>query len=672
MKRQPVFDQYPLFKPESNWIIPTELPDLRLETEIAIDTETRDDLLAMDRGPGFYNYNRLNLNSGFVCGISLAWRDQSIYIPIRHHSKDYFGIDLVGQWLQSLVRQARTRFVFHNFQYDWGWLEAVFKIPPPTNIDDTMAMASLVDENLPSFSLDNICKWQGIPGKDERLLREMSVQFKIPANDVKKHIWEFDPEYVGPYAEQDAISTLQLASKLRVLIVQEHLEYAYKIECDLMPITLKMKQRGIRVDSDKAGRLSTNILNNCKTELDNLSKQLNEQNITIKHIRQNKWIREKFEQLGLAYPRTLPTENFTQGQASFEKSFMSTHPHWVPRMIHKIKHQTDLAERFLQKFILKYATNGRVYPTVNQFRSEYGGARSHRFSYSDPPLQQMPSRDDEYASLIRSCFIPEEGQFWCSIDYRQQEYRLIVYVAEQLRASGAKEAADKYRYDPSTDFHTYVAELTRLERRRAKDVNFAKSYGAGIAKFALMTGMDEIEAKATMDQYDKHLPFVREAADRYNRMALQTGYIKLVDGARNHFNLFEPAFRDYAREMEYKRKFASIDTSPCTSTEYEKRRTNIDHPWSGERSKRAYCHKAFNRMIQGSAARQIKKAMVDLYKAGYMPLLQLHDELCFSISTVKEAMQCAKIMEEAIPQITIPMPTDIEIGPSWGELKKIK
>ena len=75
-------------------------------------------------------------------------------------------------------------------------------------------------------------------------------------------------------------------------------------------------------------------------------------------------------------------------------------------------------------------------------------------------------------------------------------------------------------------------------------------------------------------------------------------------------------------------------------------------------------------MIQGTAARQIKKAMVDIHKAGYDPLLQIHDELGFSFANPDDAQVCAKIMEEAMPSITIPMLTDIKLGKSWGELAK--
>jgi DNA polymerase I-like protein with 3'-5' exonuclease and polymerase domains len=293
----------------------------------------------------------------------------------------------------------------------------------------------------------------------------------------------------------------------------------------------------------------------------------------------------------------------------------------------------------------------------------------------------MPSRDDEYAPLIRSCFLPEEDSLWCSIDYRQQEYRLIVFVAEVLKARGARAAADMYRNDPDTDFHNYVAEITRLPRRRAKDVNFAKSYGAGVPKFALMTGMNQAEAQKTMGQYDERLPFVREAAERYGRIAQEHGYIKLIDGARNHFNLWEPMYRDFAKEAEYRRSHKDSEfkgkghrgiymaTSPCPEDEAKRRHDTPGHPWYGERMKRAFTHKSFNRMIQGSAARQMKKGMVDIYKAGYEPLIQIHDELGFSFINERDGKVCAEIMEQCCPIISIPMTTDTEWGDTWGTAK---
>jgi DNA polymerase I-like protein with 3'-5' exonuclease and polymerase domains len=420
---------------------------------------------------------------------------------------------------------------------------------------------------------------------------------------------------------------------------------------------------------DRARSTAKAILEECDIKLQKLSQEVGEI-VTIKEIRQTKWLERLFKKKGIRIYIT------ALGHPSFSKEVMACYSEHegkgLPQLINKIKHDTELAEKFLLGYIDEYAHKGRVYPTVNQFRSESGGARSHRFSYSDPPLQQMPSRDDEWAPVIRSCFEPEDGEEWCSIDYRQQEYRLIVYVAERLRCRGAKRAADMYRTNPNTDFHDYVAEITRLPRRRAKDVNFAKSYGAGIPKFALMTGMGENEAAVVMEQYDRELPFVQEAYKEYMWMAAREGYIELIDGARSHFNLHEPqAFRNFnIKEWKDRYPDEKIETFSCPIEEAQERVKNDHHPWHKQKLRRSFTHKAFNRMIQGSAARQIKKAMVLVHNAGYKILLQMHDELCTSLNDPAHAKVIAEIMEHAVPSITIPMLTDIKLGKSWGELKK--
>jgi DNA polymerase I-like protein with 3'-5' exonuclease and polymerase domains len=84
------------------------------------------------------------------------------------------------------------------------------------------------------------------------------------------------------------------------------------------------------------------------------------------------------------------------------------------------------------------------------------------------------------------------------------------------------------------------------------------------------------------------------------------------------------------------------------------------------RLKRAFTYKALNRLIQASAADMTKRAMVNLYKLGKLPLLQIHDELAMSVKNVEEAQEIAKTMEDAIP-LEVPNACDVELGPSWGE-----
>ena len=82
--------------------------------------------------------------------------------------------------------------------------------------------------------------------------------------------------------------------------------------------------------------------------------------------------------------------------------------------------------------------------------------------------------------------------------------------------------------------------------------------------------------------------------------------------------------------------------------------------------KRAYTYKALNRLIQGSAADQTKKAMVDVYEElGVVPLIQVHDELDCSIKNEKEGKQIKEIMENCI-KLEVPSKVDTEMNESWG------
>ena len=84
--------------------------------------------------------------------------------------------------------------------------------------------------------------------------------------------------------------------------------------------------------------------------------------------------------------------------------------------------------------------------------------------------------------------------------------------------------------------------------------------------------------------------------------------------------------------------------------------------------KRAYTYKALNRLIQGSAADMTKKAMIELYKEGIVPHIQVHDELDISIASQKHADKIKEIMEGAV-NLEVPNKVDYESGPHWGNIK---
>src|SRR5262249_29655743 len=129
---------------------------------------------------------------------------------------------------------------------------------------------------------------------------------------------------------------------------------------------------------------------------------------------------------GIVFPRTEKgNPSFTAGNSGW----MPKHPHWLPQLIVKADKYNNAAVNFLETYILGHVVRGRVHAEIHPHRSDEGGTRSLRFSYSNPPLQLMPAHDEELAPLIRGVFLPEEGEIWAKPDISQQEFRFIVHYA---------------------------------------------------------------------------------------------------------------------------------------------------------------------------------------------------------------------------------------------------
>jgi len=216
-----------------------------------------------------------------------------------------------------------------------------------------------------------------------------------------------------------------------------------------------------------------------------------------------------------------------------------------------------------------------------------------------------------------------------------------------------------------------VAEMTGLARKPAKDTNFAKAYGAGVSKFAIMTGKTHEEAEALMQQYDRELPFVKDLYDLCQKKAERTGFIRLLDGARIHFDMWEPSWLSQEEKARGWGSFGKFKMGFCRIEEAQQRQRDETHPWYGKRLRRAECRKAMNGLIQGSAARQTKLAMRACWREGYLPLIQMHDELGFSQSRAKDGERIAQIMRDVV-RLTVPMAVDAEYGTSWGQAAKTK
>ena len=271
--------------------------------------------------------------------------------------------------------------------------------------------------------------------------------------------------------------------------------------------------------------------------------------------------------------------------AAGKLGWMAKADHWLPRLIATASKYDAAGGKFLTDHILAHIVGGRIYAEIRPFRAEEGGTRSSRFSYAAPPLQQMPSRDEEIGPLIRNVFLPEEGEYWAKPDLSQQEFRWVVHHAVKRNLQGAKETAKVFHDDPEADFHAVVATMTGLARSDAKNTNFAKIYGAGVEKFASMIGKPLAETRLIVAQYDQKLPFVARLSTCCQTEARKNGFTKLYDGALRHWSLWEVPFL-YAK-----------GAGPCGREEAEARVKDPGHPWHKQRLTRANIYTSLNALI---------------------------------------------------------------------------
>ena len=616
--------QIPLFTPQTEWVMPDELKDLKGHKEIAIDLETNDPYL-MTLGSGNVT------GRGHIAGVAVAVEGWSGYFPIQHESGGNMDRKLVLSWLQDVCNQPDTTFIFHNAMYDVCWLRAAGVIVKG-KIVDTMIAASLIDENRLSYALNTLAKFYVGIGKNEKILDEAAKDYGV---DPKAELYKLPAMYVGEYAERDAEATLKLWQRLNTELHNQELMDVFTLETKLFPCLVDMKFKGVRVDLEHADKLKQNLMQR-EAKIVARIKELTGVEVEISAARS---IAKAFDKLGLPYDRTEKAN-----EPSFTKNFLQNHPHELPQAIAEAREINKAHSTFIDS-ITKHAVNGRIHADINQIRSDQGGTVTGRFSMSNPNLQQIPARHPELGPMIRSIFIPEENTKWGSFDYSQQEPRILVHYAKLQNLEGVDEIVGAYNAGDA-DFHQVVADMAGIERKQAKTINLGLMYGMGKNKLMAELGLMKDSAEKLIRQYHTKAPFVKKLMDNVTRKAEDRGKIRTLGGRACHFDLWQPV------------QFGVFKPLPL-----EMARKEYDEPL-----KRAFTYKALNKLIQGSAADMTKKSMVALYENGIIPHIQIHDEVDISVESDKKAEEIIEIMESAV-ELKVPNKVDYEHGPNWGEIK---
>jgi len=569
---------------------------------------------------------------GYIVGYAIAVDGWSGYFPVAHAGGGNLDRRIVERWIKDVLATPADK-ICHNAAYDIGWLRSSgFTVNG--RIIDTMVAAPLIDENRFSYALNSLGFDYLKEVKSEQGLKEAAQDFGVHA---KKELWKLPAMHVGAYAEQDAALTLKLWHHLKTLLKRDEVESIFNLETELLPILIDVTLRGIRFDRERCETL----LKEMRTKETALLRTLKEQAGRTVDIWAAASIAVAFDKLGIQYPRT------AQGAPSFTKSFLDTHEHPMARMIVEARELNKTHGTFLEPYLRHSSADGRVHTHFNQLRNEDGGTVSGRLSAANPNLQQVPARHEIIGPMVRSLFLPEDGQLWAANDFSSQEPRLLVHYATLIDLPGAEKMAQAYREDPNTDFHQMVADMAGIKRKAAKTIGLGLMYGMGKQKLADSLDLPLDEASELVDTFHQKVPFLKGTVNAVMKRIehpASGGAIRTLLGRKCRFPLWEPV--EWGVNKALPREQAII--------EY------------GQRIKRAGTYKGLNRLIQGSAADQTKAAMVALHKAGFNLLLQVHDEIALSVNNREEAVEASRIMANAV-SLEVPSRVDVEIGPSWGK-----
>ena len=620
-----------MIEAQTEWVKPTEFPDLRQADTIAIDLETHDpDLKSLGTGS--------IVGRGKVVGIAIAVDGYAGYFPFDHEGGGNLEKSKVLQWFKDICECPADK-VFHNAMYDVCWIRSM-GIKLNGNLYDTMIAASLVNENRFRYDLGSLGWDYCGRGKNETELVAAAKEWGL---DPKADMWKMPAMYVGNYAERDAELTLALWRVMQKELSDQDLGSIFDLETQLFPCLVDMRFLGVRVDVEGAHKLKKQLAEQEKELLHKVEKET-QVDVQIWAARS---IEKVFQKLNLPYDLTAKTNS-----PSFTKNFLSSHEHPLVKCIAKAREINKAHTTFIDT-IIKYEYKGRIHADINQIRSDSGGTVTGRFSYSNPNLQQVPARNKDLGPLIRSLFLPERNHTWGCFDYSQQEPRLVVHYAAaspKLREDDeVKSIVERFKNN-NVDFHQTVADMAGIERSQAKTINLGLFYGMGKAKLQAELGLNtKEEAEKLFEKYHSRVPFVKDLMNNTSRDSQRNGYITTLLGRRCRFDTWEEAaFRPG--------RLTSAMTWEEASTKFGE--DNI---------RRAFTYKALNKLIQGSAADMTKKAMLDLYEEKIIPHIQIHDELDVSVESKEHANKIIDIMQNAV-KLNVPNKVDYESGENWGDI----
>lgn len=576
------------------------LKNLKEQKEFAVDTET----------------TSLNVWQAKMLGISFSFKTNEAY---------YLNIAQNQSWLKDLkpiLENPKIKKIGHHLKYDYEILTQN-GIKLACIEFDTLLAGYLLTSGNRNLDLNSLVF-------SELGYRMQPIEDLIgPKGKGQLNMADVPLEKLSWYSCEDADFSLKLAKKLEPQLEQvANLGLLKKMELPLIPVLADMEQSGIKVDRPFLKKLDQKFTKKIKAIEEKIYKLAGKKFNIASPLQLKEILFEKL-QIDIKGLKKIKT-GISTAAGELEK-LKDRHP--IIPLISEFREYSKLQNTYTQTLPEQTDEHDRIHTSFNQTITATG-----RLSSSEPNLQNIPIRTD-LGKKIRKAFIAERGNRLISADYSQIELRVIASLANDKRMiEYFKKGEDIHARTAANINKIDISEVTRQQRRAAKEVNFGVIYGLGYVGLSQRTGISRDEAKNFIEKYFQLHPQIKNWLEQIKQLAEKNGYVETLLGRRRY----------------------------------------LPDIHSGVQMIRAGAERmAINAPIQGTAADLLKLTMIKIFEG--LPkaapqtkmLLTVHDELVFEapLAEVETASKFIKETMENIYSLKVPIVAEVNSGKNWGECK---